>query len=165
MAPGPLLATIVDTVTGPDGQGLAGCSDDQLMGIIAAARRQQARDEWTSMAAIAGYATRHAGSRPADEFAPVELSYGGLTCECDLAPWWMTQHTWPVWLPGNSVQLVGAWTDPAADRRGYAGPGSRRGRTTATSVAAKSSPMHSTGCPVRSASAYVKQSPKFSPAG
>ena len=62
MAPGPLLATIVDTVTGPDGQGLAGCSDDQLMGIIAAARRQQARDEWTSMAAIAEYATRHAGS-------------------------------------------------------------------------------------------------------
>src|SRR5580693_6160584 len=45
------------------------------MGIISAARRQQARDEWTSMAAIAEYATRHAGSRPADEFAPVELSY------------------------------------------------------------------------------------------
>ena len=56
-------------------------------------------------------------------------------------------------------------TGPPADRHRYAGPGSRRGRTTATSVAAKSSPMHSTGCPVRSASAYVKQSPKFSPAG
>jgi Aminoglycoside-2''-adenylyltransferase len=39
------------------------------------------------------------------------------------------------------------------------------GRITAISVAAKSSPTHSTGCPVRSASAYVKQSPKFSPAG
>jgi hypothetical protein len=75
MAPGPLLATVVDTVAGPDGQGLAGCSDDQLMGIISAARRQQARDEWISMAAIAEYAARHAGSRPADEFAPVELSY------------------------------------------------------------------------------------------
>jgi hypothetical protein len=75
MAPGALLATIVDTVAGPDGQGLAGCSDDQLMGIISAARRQQARDEWTSMAAIAEYASRHAGSRPADEFAPVELGY------------------------------------------------------------------------------------------
>ena len=33
------------------------------------------------------------------------------------------------------------------------------GRTTAIPVAAKSSPTHSTGCPVRSASAYVKQSP------
>jgi hypothetical protein len=75
MAPGPLLATVVDTVVGPDGQGLAGCSDDQLMGIISAARRQQARDEWISMAAIAEYAARHAGSRPADEFAPVELGY------------------------------------------------------------------------------------------
>jgi len=39
------------------------------------------------------------------------------------------------------------------------------GRITAIPVAAKSSPTHSTGCPVRSASAYVKQSPKFSPAG
>jgi hypothetical protein len=43
MTPGPLLAAIVDTVTGPDGQGLAGCSDDQLLGIISAARRLAAR--------------------------------------------------------------------------------------------------------------------------
>ena len=43
--------------------------------------------------------------------------------------------------------------------------GSVPGRTTVMSVAAKSSPVHSTGCPVRSASAYVKQSPKLSPAG
>jgi hypothetical protein len=73
MTPGPLLATIVDAVTGPDGKGLAGCADDQLLGIISAARRQQARDEWTLLAAIAEYASRHAGSRPADEFASVEL--------------------------------------------------------------------------------------------
>jgi hypothetical protein len=39
MAPGPLLATILDTVTGSDGCGLAGCSDEQLMGIISAAGR------------------------------------------------------------------------------------------------------------------------------
>jgi hypothetical protein len=75
MAPGPLLATVVHTVTGEDGAGLAGCSDEQLMGIISAARRQQARDEWTLLAATAEYAARHAGSRPADEFAPVELGY------------------------------------------------------------------------------------------
>jgi hypothetical protein len=75
MAPGPLLATIVDTVAGPGGQGLGGCSDDQLLGIISAARRQQARDEWTMTAAVAEYAARHAGSRPADEFAPVELAF------------------------------------------------------------------------------------------
>jgi len=34
MAPGPLLATIVDAVTGEDAKGLAGCSDDQLMGML-----------------------------------------------------------------------------------------------------------------------------------
>ena len=75
MAPGPLLAAIVDTVTGEDGAGLGGCSDDQLMGIISAARRMAARAEWTSMAAIAEYAARHTGSRPADEFAPEELAF------------------------------------------------------------------------------------------
>ena len=58
MAPGPLLATVVHTVTGEDGSGLAGCSDDQLMGIISAARRQQSRDEWTVMAAVGEFARR-----------------------------------------------------------------------------------------------------------
>src|SRR5580693_4807307 len=58
MAPGPLLATIVDTIAGPDGQGLAGCSDDQLMGIISAARRLESRAAWTLMAATAEFARR-----------------------------------------------------------------------------------------------------------
>ena len=39
MPPDPLLATIIDTVTGKDGKGLAGLSDDQLIGVIAAVRR------------------------------------------------------------------------------------------------------------------------------
>ena len=75
MSPGPLLAMVVHTVTGEDGKGLSGCSDDQLMGIVSGARRMVARAEWTQMAAIAEYARRHAGSRPADEFAPDELGY------------------------------------------------------------------------------------------
>ena len=75
MTPGPLLAAIVDTVAGPDGQGLAGCSDDQLLGVISAARRLASRAAWTEMAAIAAYAARHGGSRAADEFAPVELGF------------------------------------------------------------------------------------------
>ena len=75
MAPGPLLATIVDTVTGEDGGGLAGCSDDQLMGIISAARRMEARGAWTLLAAIREFAARHDGSGPADEFAPDELAF------------------------------------------------------------------------------------------
>ena len=73
MAPGPLLATVVHTVAGPDGSGLAGCSDDQLMGIISAARRQQSRDEWTVMAAIAEFA-RRAGAGVEGEFAADELA-------------------------------------------------------------------------------------------
>jgi hypothetical protein len=73
MAPGPLLAAVVHTVTGPDGAGLAGCSDDQLMGIISAARRQQSRDEWTVMAAIGEFA-RRAGTGVEGEFAADELA-------------------------------------------------------------------------------------------
>jgi hypothetical protein len=74
MAPGPLLATVMHTVTGEDGSGLAGCSDDQLMGIISAARRQQSRDEWTVMAAIAEFA-RRAGTGVEGEFAADELAF------------------------------------------------------------------------------------------
>src|SRR6516162_4600688 len=74
MAPGPLLATIVDTVAGPDGGGLAGCSDDQLMGIISAARRIEARTAWTLLAATAEFAARHAGGSPEDAFAADELA-------------------------------------------------------------------------------------------
>ena len=73
MAPGPLLATVVHTVAGEDGSGLAGCSDDQLMGIISAARRQQSRDEWTVMAAVAEFA-RRAGTGVEGEFAADELA-------------------------------------------------------------------------------------------
>jgi len=73
MAPGPLLATVVHTVTGQDGAGLAGCSDDQLLGIISAARRQLSRDEWTVMAAIAEFA-RRAGTGVEGEFAADELA-------------------------------------------------------------------------------------------
>ncbi|HLK74092.1 MAG TPA: hypothetical protein VKU77_10655, partial [Streptosporangiaceae bacterium] len=51
MRPGPLLGTIVDTVTGEDGSGLPGCSGDQLLGVISGARRQQARDEWIMLSA------------------------------------------------------------------------------------------------------------------
>ena len=73
MAPGPLLATVVDTVTGQDGAGLAGCSDDQLMGIISAARRQESRVAWTVMAAIGEFA-RRAGTGVEGEFAADELA-------------------------------------------------------------------------------------------
>ena len=44
------------------------------MGIISAARRQQSRDEWTVMAAIAEFAARHAGTSVESEFAADELA-------------------------------------------------------------------------------------------
>jgi hypothetical protein len=72
MAPGALLATVVEAVTGPDGAGLAGCSDDQLMGIISAAWRQQSRDAWILMAAIGEFA-RRAWTGAEGEFAADEL--------------------------------------------------------------------------------------------
>jgi Domain of unknown function (DUF222) len=79
MAPGPLLSAIVDTVTGEDGAGLAGCSDDQLMGILSAARRMESRAAWTAMAAIREFASRRPAARgpsgnPAESAAD-ELAY------------------------------------------------------------------------------------------
>jgi hypothetical protein len=73
MTPGALLATVVDTVIGPDGSGLAGCSDDQLMGIISAARRLESRIAWTAMAAIGEFA-RRTGTGVEGEFAADELA-------------------------------------------------------------------------------------------
>ena len=64
MAPGPLLATIVDTITGEDGAGLAGCWDDQLIGILSAARRMEARAAWTQLAVLREFAAPPSRSRP-----------------------------------------------------------------------------------------------------
>jgi hypothetical protein len=78
MVPGALLAAVVDTVTGEDGAGLAGCSDDQLVGIISAARRLESRIAWTAMAAMKEFAARRpavkgrGGSQA--EFAADELA-------------------------------------------------------------------------------------------
>ena len=73
MAPGALLATIVDTVTGEDGSGLAGCSADQLLGIISGARRQECRNAWILLTAIKEFA-RRAGTGLEGEFAADELA-------------------------------------------------------------------------------------------
>jgi hypothetical protein len=61
--PGPLLAAAVHAVTGEDGQGLAALSDDQLIGVIAAARRMESRTAWTQMAAVCEFAARRPASR------------------------------------------------------------------------------------------------------
>ncbi len=58
MAPGPLLAMVLDTVAGPDGAGLAGLSDDQLIGFLSGTRRMESRLAWARMAALAEFASR-----------------------------------------------------------------------------------------------------------
>jgi Domain of unknown function (DUF222) len=58
MAPGPLLAMVLDTVVGQDGEGLAGLSDDQLIGFLSGTRRMQSRLAWARLAALAEFASR-----------------------------------------------------------------------------------------------------------
>ena len=82
MPPDPLLATIIDTVTGEDGKGLAGLSDDQLIGVIAAVRRLESRAAWYLMAAVGEFAARMAGEPCGAEFAADELAFElHLTCQ------------------------------------------------------------------------------------
>ncbi len=81
MAPGALLAAVLDAVTGEGGSGLAGLADDQLIGIISAARRMESRAAWTLMAGLAELARRRPADEPAgigrygfSDFAPDEVA-------------------------------------------------------------------------------------------
>src|SRR5690348_12488124 len=70
MAPGPLLAMVLDTAAGPGGSGLGDLSDDQLVGFLSGARRMESRLTWAKLAALAEF-----GSRPRrDDFAADEVA-------------------------------------------------------------------------------------------
>src|SRR6266496_6481145 len=58
MGPGPVLGALVHDAAGHGGQGLAGLSEDELLGVLTAARRLESRAVWTSLSAIAEYAAR-----------------------------------------------------------------------------------------------------------
>ena len=58
MAPGPLLAMVLGAVAGEDGEGLAGLSDDQLIGFLSGTRRMESQIAWAKMAALAEFASR-----------------------------------------------------------------------------------------------------------
>jgi hypothetical protein len=75
MAPGALLATLLDAVVGEGGSGLAGLADDQLIGIISAARRMESRAAWTLLAALAELARR----RPPTGSPPMTASTGSAS--------------------------------------------------------------------------------------
>jgi hypothetical protein len=57
MVPGPVLSGLVEAAAGHPGT-LAGLSDDELVGVIAAARRTEARAVWAGLAATAEFAAR-----------------------------------------------------------------------------------------------------------
>ena len=79
MPPDPLLATIIDAVTGPDGPGMGSLSDDQLIGVIAAVRRLESRAAWYALTAVAEFAARWGG-----EVAGAEFAADQLACELHL---------------------------------------------------------------------------------
>ena len=79
MPPDPLLATIIDAVTGPDGPGVATLTDDQLIGVIAAVRRLESRVAWYALTAVAEFAARWGG-----EVAGAEFAADQLACELHL---------------------------------------------------------------------------------
>jgi hypothetical protein len=76
MAPGPLLAMVLGAVAGEDGQGLAGLSDDQLIGFLSGTRRMESQMAWAKMAALAEFASR---PRRQDFAADEVASAFGLT--------------------------------------------------------------------------------------
>jgi hypothetical protein len=85
MEPGALLAAIVDAVTGEEGKGLSALPEDQLIGVISAARRLECRASWTQLAATAEFTAR----RPAKDGAGVnEFAADELAAELGLA--WMS---------------------------------------------------------------------------
>jgi hypothetical protein len=73
VVPGPLLAAVVHALAGPDGEGLAALSDDQLIGIIGAARRLESRIAWMQLAAVREFAAR----RPASKDRAGQQATGG----------------------------------------------------------------------------------------
>src|SRR5579859_2841272 len=82
MAPGPLLATVLEAVTGEDGSGLAALADDQLIGVLSGIRRLEARAAWGQLAVLAELARRRPASGDPDDrgqygfsdFAPDEVA-------------------------------------------------------------------------------------------
>jgi uncharacterized protein DUF222 len=87
MAPGPLLAMVLGAVAGENGEGLAGLSDDQLIGFLSGVRRMESQMAWAKMAALAEFASRpRRQDFAADEVASAfNLTWLSATKEIDYA--------------------------------------------------------------------------------
>jgi uncharacterized protein DUF222 len=87
MAPGPLLAMVLGAVAGEGGEGLAGLSDDQLIGFLSGTRRMESQMAWAKMAALAEFASRpRRQDFAADEIASAfRLTWLSAAAEIDYA--------------------------------------------------------------------------------
>src|SRR5580658_6184443 len=97
MAPGALLATLLDAVTGEGGSGLAALADDQLIGITSAARRMESRTAWTLLAALAELARRRPPTgEPTDdgEYGFSEFAADEVAAELHLTTQSATEQIW-----------------------------------------------------------------------
>ena len=96
MAPGALLATLLDAVTGEGGSGLAGLADDQLIGVVSAARRMESRAAWTLLAALAELARRRPADEPGDdgEYGFSEFAADEVAAELHLTSQSATEQIW-----------------------------------------------------------------------
>ncbi len=96
MAPGALLATVLDAVVGEGGSGLAALADDQLIGIISAARRMESRTAWTLLAALAELARRRPAEEPGDdgEYGFSEFAADEVAADLHLTRQSATEQIW-----------------------------------------------------------------------
>ena len=70
LPPGAMTATLMDMIGGQGGSGMAGLSDDQLVGFIAAAKRMESWSAWLSMSAICEFGRRAAARGPGASSPP-----------------------------------------------------------------------------------------------
>ncbi len=96
MAPGALLATLLDAVAGEGGSGLGGLGDDQLIGVISAARRMESRAAWTLLSALAELARRRPADEPDDdgEYGFSEFAADEVAAELHLSTQSATEQIW-----------------------------------------------------------------------
>ncbi len=74
LPPGAMTATLMELVGGPGGSGVAGLSDNQLMGFVSAGLRMESWGAWFAMTSIGEFARRAKARGPAGEFAADELA-------------------------------------------------------------------------------------------
>ncbi len=96
MAPGALLAALLEAITGEGGSGLAGVGDDQLVGVVSAARRMESRAAWTLLAALAELARRRPAGEPCDdgEYGFSEFAADEVAAELHLSRQSATEQIW-----------------------------------------------------------------------